>query len=283
VNTKTLKCISCGAPVDREGESRFLKCSYCGCELHYTPHTQIKLEDLAERKNPIDISSEVYLLNLALEADDFSAIFGYANKLIEKDPTLWMGYFYSAYGLFWSIDKCTISYEYFSKLLDEIIFKIGTSKNLTEDLVPIVQFENDLIFNLCAIANRQDKSDFSGSNIIQSFELFALAAGIDKSSKHLENVMSQYSLRLTSWSVDQLEQEGKQSGFTPNSSYLEYIYYCWKHFDITSGVKIFDRFSRDFIRNSSNQELVSNVREMRAEMIGKDILQEKRFFGLFNR
>lgn len=285
MTTKILKCISCGAPLDRESESRSIRCSYCGCELHYTPHSKIKLEDLAARINPIDISSEVYLLNQALEAEDFSAITDYANKLIEKDPTLWMGYYYSAYGLFWSIDKCKISYEYFSKLIDEIIFKIGTSKNLAEDLAPIIQFENDLIFNLCAIADRQGKIDFVGSNIIQSFELFAVAASIDESSKHLANVISQYSSRLTCWAVDQLEQEAIQSNFTPNSSYLEYIYYCWKHFDITSGVKTFDRFSRDFIKNSSNQELVHNIREMRVEMIGKGTFEEKKssFLGLFSR
>jgi DNA-directed RNA polymerase subunit RPC12/RpoP len=284
MTVSAIKCVSCGAPVDRAEGQKTLTCSYCGCELHYTTRSSINLDELPARTNPVDISTDVFLLNQAIDGEDFQAIYNCAVQIIQKDPTLWLGYYYAAYGLFWFTSGNVRNSRSYFESLNEIITNIDSARQFADDLIPIIQLEEDLIFNLCAIGNRQGRSDFVGSNIIQSFEIFSYAKRLDSNSKYLFQIITNYADRLTRWAISQLEEDSRDSLFTPNASYLEYIYYCWKHFDVLIGVEAFEKYSRLFVKKSSNKHLVDHIQQLRNEMIPSEprvAMESKGFFGLF--
>ena len=283
MNASVINCISCGAPVDSSGTQRILTCSYCGCELHFSPGPAINIKELAPRVNPKELSAELAFLNHAVDVRDNQAILKYAYQLIKKDASLWAGYFYAAYGLYWHNSANIRNQKTYFDNLNEITSNLELARNLADNLTPIIQLERDLIFNLCSVANRQGKSDFTGSNIIQSFELFSFAKKIDATSEHLTQTLKKYAVRLTNWSIGRLEEESRDAFSTPSASYLEYIYYCWKNFDVNLGMKHFEKYSKLFINKSSNSELVLTIKNMRSEMVGVDSKPEKRkgFLGFF--
>ena len=268
MSVSSINCVSCGAPVHRRQDQNTLMCSYCGCQLHYSPRKHIELEDLSSRaSDESDISNEIFLINTALDDGNHWTVYEQGIKLTEKEPALGLGYFYAAHGLFWSTAGPVVNAsEYFQKL-ENIVDLLKTARNLTNDIGSVVQLEEDIIFNLCSVANRQGRSDFVGSNIQQSFQLFLHARSLDKDNVILLEVIGEYCTRLTDWSAQQLEEESRQSKFTPNAAYLEYIYYCWKHFGVLNGIEAFKKHSKAFTKNSSNEKTVAQILGMRDEII----------------
>ena len=277
----TINCSACGAPLERSEGQNTLECGYCGCQLHYSPRKHIQDSDLQRRKAPTsDVSNEIFFINEGLDEGDNQKVYEYSAKLIEKEPIFWMGYFYAAHGLFWTTSGVIQDASYFFARIEEVIDLLKSARKFADDVTPIVQLEEDVIFNLCAVANRQGRSDFVGSNIQQSFQLFLYARELDPNNGFLKETLRDYAERLTNWSAEQLVDEGRQSSFAPNPSYLEYIYYCWKYFGVVNRLDVFDEYSSRFLKQASNQQAVEQIRVIRNEIIPQTPKEKsKGFFG----
>lgn len=276
----SINCTACGAPVERGEGQNTLVCTYCRCQLHYSPREHIQDSDLERMKAPAsDVSLEIFFINEGLDEGDNAKVYENGLKLIEKEPLFWMGYFYAAHGLFWATSGVIQNASHFFERIGEVVELLKSARKYAEDITPIVQLEEDVIFNLSAVANRQGRSDFVGSNIQQSFQLFLFARELDSSNRFLKETLSDYAERLTDWSAKQLVDEGRQSSFAPTSAHLEYIYYCWKYFGAVNGLEVFDEYSERFLKKASNQQALEQIRAMQDEMLQSNNKEKSK--GLF--
>jgi predicted RNA-binding Zn-ribbon protein involved in translation (DUF1610 family) len=268
-----LECLGCGASIKISAQTSVFKCDYCGCEFKKAPQKQLSSEwikhlSLTEGEKS-DIARSLFRINELADSADFEEIYRLAKRMVEIAPQRWEGFYHAARAAFWFNATNTNDFNAFFALLTEAFGLLDKCYKVIDDVSIAVALDHEFVENLAQIAKRGEATEFTGTNVKNSFKIFLLCRKRLPENPILRACMEDYGHRLVNWSAAKLSKEKEAMAakeFIPSEVYLEYLYYAWKHFGITDGLPMYDVYAGFYLKNSGDEEYKNNIRAVFAEL-----------------